>query len=44
VDLGVSALIPESYVPDVHTRLTLYKRIAEASSEQELTELKVEMI
>lgn len=44
VDLGVSALIPESYVPDVHTRLTLYKRIAEASSEAELIELKVEMI
>ncbi|WP_240625569.1 transcription-repair coupling factor [Stenotrophobium rhamnosiphilum] len=44
VDLGVSALIPESYVPDVHTRLTLYKRIAEASTEKELTELKVEMI
>jgi transcription-repair coupling factor (superfamily II helicase) len=44
VDLGVSALIPEDYVPDVHTRLTLYKRIAEAVSELELTELKVEMI
>jgi transcription-repair coupling factor (superfamily II helicase) len=44
VDLGVSALIPEDYVPDVHTRLTLYKRIAEACSELDLTELKVEMI
>jgi transcription-repair coupling factor (superfamily II helicase) len=44
VDLGVSALIPEDYVPDVHTRLTLYKRIAEAVSEQDLNELRVEMI
>ncbi|MGH8540926.1 MAG: transcription-repair coupling factor, partial [Stenotrophobium sp.] len=44
VDLGVSALIPEDYVPDVHTRLTLYKRIAEAGSETDLHELKVEMI
>jgi transcription-repair coupling factor (superfamily II helicase) len=44
VDLGVSALIPEAYVPDVHTRLTLYKRLAETRSAQELAELKVEMI
>ncbi|TXH02806.1 MAG: transcription-repair coupling factor [Nevskiaceae bacterium] len=44
VDLGVSALIPEDYVPDVHTRLTMYKRIAEADSEAALHELKVEMI
>ncbi len=44
VDLGASALIPEDYVPDVHTRLTLYKRIAEASGGTELDELKVEMI
>ena len=44
VDLGVSALIPEDYVPDVHTRLTLYKRIAEATQQTGLDELKVEMI
>ena len=44
VDLGVSALIPESYVPDVHTRLVLYKRIAETHDENALDELKVEMI
>ena len=44
VDLGVSALIPETYVPDVHTRLVLYKRLAETRSDEELAELKVEMI
>ena len=44
VDLGVSALIPEDYVPDVHTRLVLYKRIAETHDEPALDELKVEMI
>ncbi len=38
------ALIPEDYLPDVHTRLVLYKRIASASNEAELSELKVEMI
>jgi transcription-repair coupling factor (superfamily II helicase) len=44
IDLGVSALIPESYVPDVHTRLVLYKRLSESSDEAALDELKVEMI
>ncbi|HEX4894891.1 MAG TPA: transcription-repair coupling factor [Solimonas sp.] len=44
VDLGTAALIPDAYIPDVHTRLTLYKRIAEARDELSLDELKVEMI
>jgi transcription-repair coupling factor (superfamily II helicase) len=44
VDLGVSALIPEPFVPDVHARLVLYKRIAEARDETTLDDLKVEMI
>jgi transcription-repair coupling factor (superfamily II helicase) len=44
IDLGVASLIPDSYIPDVHTRLTLYKRVAEAGSDDELRELKVEMI
>ncbi len=30
VELHVPALIPEDYLPDVHTRLTLYKRISSA--------------
>jgi len=44
VDLGVPTLLPDSYVPDVHTRLVLYKRIASAADEDELRELQVEMI
>jgi transcription-repair coupling factor (superfamily II helicase) len=44
VDLGSAALIPDDYIPDVHTRLTLYKRLAEAAEHSELQELKVEMI
>ncbi|WP_293003827.1 TRCF domain-containing protein, partial [Nevskia sp.] len=44
VDLGSSALIPDDYVPDVHSRLVLYKRIAETKTEDELEELKVELI
>jgi len=44
VDLHVPALIPEDYVPDVHLRLVLYKRIASTQSREELDELKVELI
>jgi transcription-repair coupling factor (superfamily II helicase) len=38
------ALIPDDYLPDVHGRLVLYKRIASASDQDELRELQVEMI
>jgi transcription-repair coupling factor (superfamily II helicase) len=36
--------LPESYLPDVHLRLVLYKRIAAAATLEELRELQVEMI
>jgi transcription-repair coupling factor (superfamily II helicase) len=44
VELHLPALIPDDYLPDVHTRLTLYKRIASARDEDSLRELQVEMI
>ncbi|MFK7794273.1 MAG: transcription-repair coupling factor [Gammaproteobacteria bacterium] len=44
VDLGEPALLPEDYVPDVHMRLVLYKRIASAPDETELRELQTEFI
>ncbi|UPG84566.1 transcription-repair coupling factor [Luteibacter aegosomatis] len=44
VELHLPALIPEDYLPDVHTRLTLYKRIASARDDDGLRELQVEMI
>ncbi len=44
VDLGVAALLPDDYIPDVNTRLVLYKRINNAGSPAELDELKVELI
>jgi transcription-repair coupling factor (superfamily II helicase) len=44
VQLNVPALIPDDYLPDVHARLTLYKRISSARSVEELRELQVEMI
>ena len=39
--LNVPALIPEDYLPDVHTRLMLYKRISSARDAEELRELQV---
>lgn len=44
VDLHLPALLPGDYVPDVHTRLILYKRIASAEDAEQLRELKVELI
>ncbi len=44
VDLNIAALIPDDYLPDVHARLTLYKRIASVNNNDELRELQVEMI
>jgi transcription-repair coupling factor (superfamily II helicase) len=44
VELHLPALIPDDYLPDVHARLTLYKRIASARDEETLRELQVEMI
>jgi transcription-repair coupling factor (superfamily II helicase) len=44
VNLRIPALIPEDYLPDIHTRLIMYKRIAGAKTDDELTELQIEMI
>jgi len=44
IELGLPALIPEDYMPDVHTRLVHYKRIANATSRDELDQLQVELI
>jgi len=44
IDLHVPALIPTDYLPDVHTRLVLYKRISAAQDSHALKELQVEMI
>ncbi|WP_323752138.1 transcription-repair coupling factor [Marinobacter sp.] len=44
MNLRIPAIIPEDYLPDVHNRLMLYKRIASVKDEAELKELQVEMI
>jgi transcription-repair coupling factor (superfamily II helicase) len=44
IDLHVPALIPADYLPDVHARLILYKRIASAHDEDALAGLQEEMV
>ena len=44
INLHVAALLPDDYVPDVHLRLMLYKRISAAESAADLRELQVELI
>jgi transcription-repair coupling factor (superfamily II helicase) len=44
VNLGVPALLPEDYCPDVHERLSLYKRFAGTSDFSELMGLREELV
>lgn len=44
VNLRIPALIPEDYLPDVHTRLIMYKRISSSLDIEDLRELQVEII
>jgi transcription-repair coupling factor (superfamily II helicase) len=44
VNLGVPALLPEDYSPDVHERLSLYKRFAGTSDFSELMGLREELV
>lgn len=44
INLRIPALIPSDYLPDVHTRLVMYKRLANAQDEEALRDLQVEMI
>ena len=44
INLHVPALLPDDYVPDVHLRLMLYKRISAADNDEDLRELQVELI
>lgn len=44
VELGTSALFPEKYIGDVNARLTLYKRLGQCQSDEEITELRGEVM
>jgi transcription-repair coupling factor (superfamily II helicase) len=44
INLHIPALLPDDYVPDVHLRLMLYKRISAALNAENLREIQVELI
>ena len=44
INLRSPALLPNVYCPDVHERLTLYKRLANCGSEDELRDMQEELI
>ena len=44
IDFHIPALIPETYVPDIHRRLIEYKRIASATNNDELKDIQIELI
>lgn len=44
INLNIPARFPDAYIPDVHLRLTMYKRISSANNKEQLEELQVECI
>jgi transcription-repair coupling factor (superfamily II helicase) len=44
VQLPLPAFIPDPYMPDVHQRLFFYKRLAQAATDEELEEIRGEIV
>lgn len=44
IDLKISTIIPEDYIPDVNQRLVFYKRISITTSTDALKEIQIELI
>jgi len=44
INLHFPALLPDAYCPDVHERLTLYKRLANCTNEDDLQGMQEELI
>lgn len=44
IELGISAIIPEAYISDIHARLIMYKKISNAKTQEQLRQIKIELI
>jgi transcription-repair coupling factor (superfamily II helicase) len=44
IHLGLPAFIPEDYMPDVHRRLVTYKRLSIASTDEDLSQIREEIM
>ena len=44
INMGIPVFIPEEYISDLSLRLSMYRRIADIKSEEQLSKLKVELV
>lgn len=44
IELRIPTLLPEDYIPDVNTRLSMYKKIASCKDRMDLKEVQIELI
>ncbi len=44
ISVGLSVIIPDSYIPDLDTRMELYNRIGNMNSVEEIEALQIEML
>ncbi len=44
INVGAAVLIPESYVPDLNLRMSLYRRLADLKGRQEINDFGAELI
>jgi transcription-repair coupling factor (superfamily II helicase) len=44
INLHAPALLPDAYAPDVHERLTLYKRLANCASQDDISAIHEELV
>ena len=44
ISVQVEALLPETYVPEVNQRLSLYKRLAELSRDEDVAQARAELV
>ncbi len=44
INLGEPALLPDDYLPDIHGRLVMYKRISSAKTNDDLDDVEIELI
>jgi transcription-repair coupling factor (superfamily II helicase) len=44
ISLGVPALLPSDYCPDVHERLSIYKRLSGTEDTEQLTRMREELV
>ena len=44
INLGMPVLVPDTYIPDLNLRLSIYRRIAELADKQEIESFAAELI